>query len=182
MPAPDALSVVDLWRRLGMQIRLGPHPDDARLLARYLSCGEALAQQHGCSARRTQECMLTLLIQTARDAVLPIGWRLTCLDACRRPMEQLADQVREPADSLRLMRTAKPWPAVPHAPMWWRTQGGWRASVAWPQVRWLWPRHPALGRAQDKAGPAGSSLNPRSARTPAWRWCRRSRSCWTSLC
>lgn len=107
MHAPGCPSTHELWQRLGMQLRLALYPDDPRLVAQYLSCGEALVARHGYSPWRVHDRMLSLLLTTAYDALLPIVWRLTCLDACSRPMSALGALVCDDASAARLRSLAQ---------------------------------------------------------------------------
>ena len=104
-PGPEAAA--DLWRRLGMQIRLGLCPDDPRLVARYLYCGEALVARYGHAPWRVHDRMLSLLLGSAYDPLLPMAWRLVCLDACCRPMSALGALVCDDAGAARLRALAR---------------------------------------------------------------------------
>lgn len=100
--APDGAALFELWQRMGMQVRLALYPDDPRLVSRFLCCGEALVARHGHSPWQVHDRMLSLLLATAYDAMLPIVWRLTCLDACSRPMGALGALVCDDASAARL--------------------------------------------------------------------------------
>lgn len=95
-------SLVTLWRRMGMHVRLGLQPDDPRLLARYLVCGEALIEREGREPWPVHERMLALLVATARDALLPGSWRRACLEAARRPLAALGALAPDAPSALRL--------------------------------------------------------------------------------
>ena len=103
----DGQATLELWQRLGMQVRLALYPDDPRLLAQYLSCGDALVARHGRSAWWVHDRILSLLLTTAYDAALPIVWRLSCLDACSRPMSALGALVCDDATAARLRVLAR---------------------------------------------------------------------------
>ncbi|WP_157270711.1 hypothetical protein [Azohydromonas aeria] len=105
--APESAATLELWHRLGMQLRLALYADDPRLVARYLSCGEALVARHGHSPWQVHDRMLSLLLTTAYDTLLPIVWRMTCLDACSRPMSALGALVCDDASAARLRILAR---------------------------------------------------------------------------
>lgn len=90
------------WHNLGMQLRLALHPDDPGLIAAYLHAGEQLVARHGHPPWQVHDRMLSLLLATAYDALLPIVWRITCLDACCRPLGALGALVCDDASARRL--------------------------------------------------------------------------------
>lgn len=106
MTRADATVTLAHWNRLGVQVRLALHPDDHRLIAAYRRAGERLTALHGHSPWQVHDRMLSLLLATAYDAVLPIVWRMSCLDACCRPMGALGALVCDDATALRLRSLA----------------------------------------------------------------------------
>lgn len=101
---PDALANARHahWLRLGMHIRLALQPSEPRLLCSYVHSGEDLAETHGHDAWQVNERMLNVLLATACDTVLPIVWRLACLDTCTRPLGRLGPLVSTPHRAQRL--------------------------------------------------------------------------------
>lgn len=106
MTRADASASLAQWHRQAMQVRLALHPDEPRLIAAYLSTGSGLVATHGHSPWQVHDRMLSLLLATAYDALLPIVWRMTCLDACCRPMGALGALVCDDATALRLRSLA----------------------------------------------------------------------------
>jgi hypothetical protein len=94
------------WLRLGMHVRLALQPDEPRLINAYLGAGESLVSRCGQSPWAVHDRMLSLLLTTAYDATLPIVWRLSCLDACCRPMSALGALVCDDASAARLRALA----------------------------------------------------------------------------
>lgn len=106
MTHADTAHTLAHWHRLAMQVRLALYPDDPRLIAAYLSTGECLAARHDHSPWQVHDRMLSLLLMTACDTLLPIVWRMTCLDACCRPMSALGALVTDDASAMRLRELA----------------------------------------------------------------------------
>ncbi|MDZ7855860.1 hypothetical protein [Sphaerotilus sp.] len=109
MPAAQPLAAtatLDDWHRLGLQIRLALQPDSPGLVRTYLLHAEALIAQGLQPPWRAHERSLTLLLDTAYDALLPIVWRITCLDACCRPLGQLGPLVHDNVTATRLRTLA----------------------------------------------------------------------------
>lgn len=102
MTQADATAALAHWHRLAMQVRLALHPNEPRLIAAYLRAGERLVARHGHSSWQVHDRMLSLLLTTAYDALLPIVWRMCSLDACCRPMGALGALVCDGATALRL--------------------------------------------------------------------------------
>lgn len=101
-PPPAAKATRDAWHRLGLQIRLALHPDSPDLIQVYLLHGDSLLAQGLQRPWSIHERCLRLLLDTAYDALLPITWRLSCLDACCRPAGQLGPLVHDEATAARL--------------------------------------------------------------------------------
>lgn len=106
-PQLSAPATTEQWRRLGMQIRLALHPDDPRIVRTYLMHAEALIAEGRCPPWPMHDRSLSLLLDTACDALLPIAWRLTCLDACCRPLGQLGALVHDDTSAARLRLLAR---------------------------------------------------------------------------
>lgn len=106
MTQADAATTLAHWHLLGVQVRLALHPDDPRLIAAYLSAGERMVARHGRSPWNVHDRMLSLLLHTVYDALLPIVWRMTCLDACWRPGGALGALVCDDASASRLRELA----------------------------------------------------------------------------
>lgn len=102
MTAPNAATTTDAWHRLALQVRLALDPEDPRLIARYLTHGQALVAEGAAAPWSVHDRMLTLLLDTANDALLPIDWRMNCLDACCRPLGALGALVCDDASAARL--------------------------------------------------------------------------------
>lgn len=101
MTTPDTTATTDSWHRVGMQVRLALDPEDPRLIARYLVHGQALVAERVAAPWSVHDRMLTLLLDTANDALLPIDWRMNCLDACNRPLGALGPLVCDDASAAR---------------------------------------------------------------------------------
>ena len=98
---------LDQWHRTSMQIRLALHPDDPVLIQIHLSHGEDLAALGVVPPWNVHERSLNLLLDTAHDTLLPIAWRMSCLDACCRPLGQLGGLVHDGNTAARLQRLAR---------------------------------------------------------------------------
>lgn len=113
-------AAVECWQRLALRVRFALFPDDPCLLAAYLEQGLELIAAYGHAAWQVHERALVLLLDTAEDALLPIAWRMSCLDTCCRPLGQLSPLVDSDARASRLRTLA--WrlarfslqPAQPH--------------------------------------------------------------------
>ncbi len=101
MKPMDATTLLSHRHRLGMKLRLALCPDDPRLIAAYVHCGELLVAHHGHAPWQVHDRTLSLLLATAYDALLPIVWRITCLDACGRPLAALGALVHDNASAAR---------------------------------------------------------------------------------
>lgn len=103
---PNALggrpASLDQWHRTGMQIQLALRPNDPVLIQIHLSLGEDLAAQGVLPPWKVHERSLNLLLNTACDTLVPITWRMSCLDACCRPLGQLGGLVHDDATAARL--------------------------------------------------------------------------------
>lgn len=99
-------AAIDAWQHLALHIRFALSPDEPRLVTAYLAQGMALVAAHGHEPWRVHERALTLLLDTACDALLPIAWRMSCLDACCRPLGQLGPLVDSHARATRLRTLA----------------------------------------------------------------------------
>lgn len=109
MPATQPLAAtatLDAWHQLGLQIRLALHPDSPHLIRAYLLHGESLLARGLHRPWSVHERSLRLLLDTACDALLPITWRASCLDACCRPLGQLGPLVHDDATAARLRQLA----------------------------------------------------------------------------
>lgn len=110
MPATQLLAVaaaLDQWHHLGLQIRLALYPDKPGLVQAYLLHAEALIAQGHQAPWPMHDRSLSLLLDTAYDTLLPIVWRLTCLDACCRPLGQLGALVLDDSTAIRLRLLAR---------------------------------------------------------------------------
>ncbi|BAL94754.1 hypothetical protein [Rubrivivax gelatinosus] len=90
------------WQRIAMHIRLGLEPDEPRLLCAYHHQGERLIAAYGRPAFATHERMLRLLLDTAEDTLLPVCWRMTCLNAASRPLARLGPLLADDEQADRL--------------------------------------------------------------------------------
>lgn len=90
------------WQRIAMHIRLGLEPDEPRLLCAYHHQGERLIAAYGLPAFGTHERMLRLLLDSAEDTLLPVCWRMTCLNAASRPLARLAPLLADDEQAQRL--------------------------------------------------------------------------------
>ncbi len=108
--ADDALpahlaAAFEQWRLAGLRVRLCAHPDEPRLVARYLAAGDEL-RALGLSAWEIALESAWLLVAVAGDRALPMHWRCLCLDQVHRPLatiERLAvdDNRRQLQQALR---------------------------------------------------------------------------------
>lgn len=78
------------WRAAGRQVRLCVHPDEPRLVERYLRLGQALYAHSLTTPWDISEAMVRLLLDTAADRALPMRWRTLCADYVCRPLVELA--------------------------------------------------------------------------------------------
>ncbi len=97
---------VDLWQHLGLHVRLALSPNDPRVLTAYLTQGLALIDAHGQEPWGVHERSLSLLLDTANDAFLPMVWRIACLDVCCWPLGQLRPLADSEARAARLRELA----------------------------------------------------------------------------
>jgi hypothetical protein len=77
------------WRALSLRIRCGLDPDEPRVIEHYLAEGRYLARFTATPQTLIAECGFRLLIDTARDTVLPWHWRCLCLDQAWRPLRDM---------------------------------------------------------------------------------------------
>ncbi len=78
------------WRAAGRQVRLCVHPDEPRLVERYLRLGQALYAHSLTTPWDIAEAVVRLLLDTAADRALPMRWRTLCVDYVCRPLIELA--------------------------------------------------------------------------------------------
>ncbi|PZP27171.1 MAG: hypothetical protein DI603_22515 [Roseateles depolymerans] len=87
---------------LAMRVRLALAPDEPDVLKAYLDDGLTLITVHGQAPWKVHERSLSLLLETASDALLPVVWRMSCLDQCYRPLGQLGPLVDSDLRAARL--------------------------------------------------------------------------------
>lgn len=109
------LSDHEEWHRLGMHVRLGLRPDDPRLISAYLRAGDQLVAR-GHAPWPIHDQALCLLLATAYDALLPIAWRVSCLDSCGRPLSALGALVSDDESARRLQALARRLAAFSYNP------------------------------------------------------------------
>jgi hypothetical protein len=73
----------------------------------WLAQGEALPALGLLTAWSVHERSLRLLLASAEDPLLPIGWRLICLDAGGRVLGRLGPLVHDDDTALRLRQHAR---------------------------------------------------------------------------
>ncbi|BAP43506.1 FagA protein [Pseudomonas sp. 21LCFQ02] len=83
------LPYLENWRELGLRIRCAFDPDEPRLIEHYLAEGRYLARFTATPKALVAQSTFRLLLDTARDTVLPWHWRCLCLDQAWRPLRDL---------------------------------------------------------------------------------------------
>jgi len=86
------------WRTLSLRIRCAFEPDEPRLIDHYLAEGRYLARFTATPQRLIAETSFRLLMDTARDTMLPWHWRSLCVDQAWRPLRDLQALIQSPAD------------------------------------------------------------------------------------
>ena len=86
------------WRTLSLRIRCAFEPDEPRLIDHYLAEGRYLARFTATPQRLIVETSFRLLMDTARDTMLPWHWRSLCVDQTWRPLRDLQALIQSPAD------------------------------------------------------------------------------------
>ncbi len=89
------------WRTLSFRIRCALTPDEPRLIDHYLAEGRYLARFTATPQRMIAETSFRLLMDTARDTMLPWHWRSLCVDQAWRPLRDLQALIQSPADQQR---------------------------------------------------------------------------------
>ena len=89
------------WRTLSFRIRCALEPDEPRLIDHYLAEGRYLARFTATPQRLIAETSFRLLMDTARDTMLPWHWRSLCVDQAWRPLRDLQALINSPADQQR---------------------------------------------------------------------------------
>lgn len=93
------LSYLENWRALSLRIRCALEPDEPRLIEHYLAEGRYLARFTATPQPMIAETTFRLLMDTARDTVLPWHWRCLCLDQVWRPLRDLQAIATTPDDA-----------------------------------------------------------------------------------
>lgn len=88
---------LDHWRFLGVRVRCALDADEPRAIEHYLAEGRYLARFTATPQSLIAETTLRLLLDTARDTVLPWHWRCLCLDQAWRPLRDLHALAQTPA-------------------------------------------------------------------------------------
>jgi hypothetical protein len=83
------LPYLENWRALSLRIRCAVEPDEPRLIEHYLAEGRYLARFTATPQTLIAETSFRILLDTARDTVLPWHWRCLCLDQTWRPLRDL---------------------------------------------------------------------------------------------
>jgi hypothetical protein len=83
------LPYLENWRGLSLRIRCALEPDEPRLIEHYLAEGRYLARFTATPQTLIAETTFRLLLDTARDTVLPWHWRCLCLDQAWRPLRDV---------------------------------------------------------------------------------------------
>ncbi|RRV06094.1 FagA protein [Pseudomonas sp. v388] len=91
------LPYLENWRGLSLRIRCALEPDEPRLIEHYLAEGRYLARFTATPQTLIAETSLRLLLDTARDTVLPWHWRCLCLDQAWRPLRDVQALALTPA-------------------------------------------------------------------------------------
>ncbi len=84
-----ATDAAERWRKAGRHVRICAHPDEPRLIERYLALGTELHLQHGLPLWNIALESAWLLHGTAADRALPMHWRTLCVDYIHRPLSVL---------------------------------------------------------------------------------------------
>ncbi|MEE4147323.1 FagA protein [Pseudomonas viridiflava] len=85
------------WRGLSLRIRCALEPDEPRLIEHYLAEGRYLARFTATPHALIAETSFRLLMDTARDTMLPWHWRCLCLDQAWRPLRDVEALASTPA-------------------------------------------------------------------------------------
>ncbi|RMQ43641.1 FagA protein [Pseudomonas cichorii] len=101
------LPYLENWRGLSLRIRCALEPDEPRLIDHYLAEGRYLARFTATPQTLIAETTFRLLMDTARDTVLPWHWRCLCLDQAWRPLRDVKALATTPARQQR-------WQACAH--------------------------------------------------------------------
>ena len=91
------LPYLENWRGLSLRIRCALEPDEPRLIEHYLAEGRYLARFTATPHALIAETSFRLLMDTARDTMLPWHWRCLCLDQAWRPLRDLHALAQTPA-------------------------------------------------------------------------------------
>ncbi|MCD5993287.1 FagA protein [Pseudomonas sp. CDFA 602] len=91
------LPYLENWRGLGLRIRCALDPDEPRVIEHYLAEGRYLARFTATPQAMIAETSFRLLMDSARDTVLPWHWRCLCLDQAWRPLRDIEALASSPA-------------------------------------------------------------------------------------
>lgn len=97
------------WDRAGLAVRCGHDPSDPRRLHDYLAAGQRVARYGVRPPAAVRRRMLDVLLQAARDQVLPVAWRSACVGQAERLLAQGPGRPdsHEPASDLALRRALR---------------------------------------------------------------------------
>lgn len=90
------------WRALSLRIRCAFDPDEPRVIEHYLAEGRYLARFTATPRALIAESTFRLLLDTARDSILPWHWRCLCLDQAWRPLRDLQTLAQTTLERQRL--------------------------------------------------------------------------------
>lgn len=82
------------WDRIGIGVRCAYNPGCACAVRLYLEAGRRVVSARARSEAQVQRRLLTVLLQTARDAALPWYWRSVCLEHTTYPLARLQSLLR----------------------------------------------------------------------------------------
>ncbi len=83
------------WERMHVAVRCGLHPAQPTSIRSYLGLGRWLVKRGLLDDLVTNERMLRLLLDTARDEALPWFWRSVCLEYTAMPVARLTTLLKQ---------------------------------------------------------------------------------------
>lgn len=90
----SAAIAVEVWQRLGIAVRCGDCPSCPCVARRYLDAAQRIVSTGALPALHVHRRTLEVLLQAARDEVLPWTWRCACLEHAIGPLEHLRSVLR----------------------------------------------------------------------------------------
>jgi hypothetical protein len=94
---PLAEDILRRWDRIGIGVRCAYSPGNPGVIRHYLEAGRWV-HAHGLLAEvEVQQRLMAVLLQTARDAALPMYWRRVCLEYTTLPLARLRSLLKSTA-------------------------------------------------------------------------------------